>query len=195
MVEVSVLTKNKAKNIDSQAKLPGAGHSFHLLLKIHPIQSTSPCTRPSGHGITHKTLLAVQVAGSGWGTSAEHSCVCWDGEGAAHWISVSVHIPSAATLHQVLCMGRWAVARSWWSPGVLRKPVSFHVPLSAALDAQEEGRTPGSRALSLCQQNPNIKVILICGADLPRLLACCLSSFLVMVPSAPGKASQHVPVP
>lgn len=61
MVEVSILTENEAKNIDSQAKLPGAGRSFHLLLKRKRI--------------AHRILLPVQVAGLGQQASAEQSCV------------------------------------------------------------------------------------------------------------------------
>lgn len=75
MIEVSVLTENEAKNIDSQAKLPGAGRSFHLLLKTRPTRSTVPCAGTSGHGIAHQMLLPVRVAGSGWGTSVEQSRV------------------------------------------------------------------------------------------------------------------------
>lgn len=75
MVEVSVLTENEAKNIDSQAKLPGAGHGFHLLLKIRLMRSTARSAGTGAQGIAHRILLPVQVAGLGQRASAEQSCV------------------------------------------------------------------------------------------------------------------------
>lgn len=107
MAEVSVLTKNKAKNIDSQAKLPGAQHGFHLLLKTYLTRSTVPCGHQA-HGIARQTLLWCGLLGP-WDISRAKSCCAGVSEGVARWIWIfaSVQISSAATLHQA----PWAAAR------------------------------------------------------------------------------------
>lgn len=132
MVEVSILAENEAKNIDSHAKLPAAVCCFHLLIKICPMRSAAQDQRTQHHAPN-----APSSAGP-WlrlgDTSRAKPCRAGVREGGACWIWIfaSVQNSSAATLHQALCTGRWAVAhrpRSAWKANF---PVCHH---AAAWDA------------------------------------------------------------